>query len=109
MFPTEISTSPYFFPNEIDGKFDTAFIAVRTNYTGNAVNSIVPYLAENGLLVSLQNGINFSFLEQAVGPDRAIGAALPTAQRQDSARPHSDLVARPPAYRAHPWKDNAST
>ena len=46
------------FPNEIDGKFDTAFIAVRTNYTGNAVNSIVPYLAENGLLVSLQNGIN---------------------------------------------------
>jgi len=38
------------FPNEIDGKFDIAFIAVRTNYTGNAVNSIVPYLAENGLL-----------------------------------------------------------
>jgi 2-dehydropantoate 2-reductase len=64
------------FPNEIEGKFDLAFIAVRTNYTGNAVNSIVPYLAENGLLVSLQNGINLPLLEQAVGPDRAIGAAL---------------------------------
>jgi 2-dehydropantoate 2-reductase len=38
------------FPNVIEGKFDIAFIAVHTNYTGNAVNSIVPYLAENGLL-----------------------------------------------------------
>ena len=41
---------PILFSNEIEGKFDLAFIAVRTNYTGNAVNSIVPYLAENGLL-----------------------------------------------------------
>jgi 2-dehydropantoate 2-reductase len=68
--------APIFFPNELDGKFDLAFVAVRTNYTVTAVNSMVPHLAESGLLVSLQNGINIPILEDAVGVDRSIGAAL---------------------------------
>ena len=68
--------APVVFPNEIDGKCDVAFIAVRANYTQAAVDSIVPYLAERGLLVSLQNGINLPLLEAAVGGDRTIGAAL---------------------------------
>ena len=68
--------APIVFPNEIDGNFNLAFIAVRTNYTRSAVDSILPYLAENGLLVSLQNGINLPILEAAVGMNRTIGAAL---------------------------------
>jgi 2-dehydropantoate 2-reductase len=68
--------APIVFPNEIEGNFNLAFIAVRTNYTRSAVDSILPYLAENGLLVSLQNGINLPLLEAAVGMDRTIGAAL---------------------------------
>lgn len=67
---------PTVFPNELEGKFDLALIAVRTNYTASAVDSIVPHLAENGLLVSLQNGINMPILEAAVGVDRTIAAAL---------------------------------
>ena len=39
----------------------------------NALNSILPYLAGNGLLVSLQNGINLPLLEQAV--DRIVRSA----------------------------------
>src|SRR5919106_5421133 len=46
------------FPNEIQGKFDIAFIAVRSNYTPDALATAMPHLTDNGLLVSLQNRIN---------------------------------------------------
>jgi len=67
---------PVIFPDEIRGQIDTAFIAVRSNYTGDALESVMPHLAANGLLVSLQNGINPPLLEEKVGPDRTIGAAI---------------------------------
>jgi 2-dehydropantoate 2-reductase len=64
------------YPNEIQGQFDIGFIAVRSNYTPQALDSIVPHLANNGLLVSMQNGINPPLLEDRVGPDRAVGMAI---------------------------------
>jgi len=67
---------PIFLPHELDGKFDVAFIAVRSNYTVDALNTALPHLAGEGLAVSLQNGINPPLLEKAVGPDRAIGVAI---------------------------------
>jgi 2-dehydropantoate 2-reductase len=67
---------PIVFPDEIDGKFDIAFIAVRSNYTPDALNSVMPHLAENGLLISMQNGINPPLLEERVGPDRTLGVAI---------------------------------
>src|SRR5512134_2311181 len=41
------------FPDEIQGKYDIAFIAVRSNYTPDALDTAMPRLAETGLLVSL--------------------------------------------------------
>jgi len=64
------------FPSDIQGKFDIAFIAVRSNYTRDALSTVVPHLTESGLLVSLQNGINPPLLEEQVGPDRAVGVAI---------------------------------
>jgi 2-dehydropantoate 2-reductase len=64
------------FPKEIDGKFDTGFIAVRSNYTPDALTTVLPHLADNGLLVSMQNGINPPLLEEKVGADRAVGMAI---------------------------------
>ena len=64
------------FPEEIQGEYDIAFIAVRSNYTPDALDTVMPHLADNGLLVSLQNGINPPLLEQRVGPDRALGVAI---------------------------------
>src|ERR687883_70495 len=46
------------FPNEINGKFDIGFIAVRSNYTVDALAGVLPHLNDDGLLVSMQNGIN---------------------------------------------------
>lgn len=67
---------PIVFPDEIDGKFDIGFIAVRSNYTPDALDTVLPHLAGGGLLVSLQNGINPPLLEQRVGPDRTLGVAI---------------------------------
>ncbi len=63
-------------PNEVRGKFDIGFIAVRSYATKDVVASLAPHLGQNGVLVSLQNGINPPLLEEAVGPDRAIGTAI---------------------------------
>ena len=67
---------PIFFPDEIRGKFDIGFIAVRSNYTREALAAVMPHLNDNGLLVSLQNGINPPLLEEKVGPDRTVGVAI---------------------------------
>ncbi|MDP2601551.1 MAG: 2-dehydropantoate 2-reductase N-terminal domain-containing protein [Deltaproteobacteria bacterium] len=64
------------FPDEVDGKFNIGFIAVRSNYTPDALNMVMPHLAEDGLLVSLQNGINPPLLEEKVGTDRTVGVAI---------------------------------
>ncbi len=72
-FNVKIKTA---FPNEIDGKFDIGCIAVRSNYTPDALNTVLPHLADNGILVSMQNGINPPLLQEKVGADRAVGMAI---------------------------------
>ncbi|HXG53658.1 MAG TPA: 2-dehydropantoate 2-reductase N-terminal domain-containing protein [candidate division Zixibacteria bacterium] len=64
------------FPGELQGSFDTVFLAVRSNYTADALATALPHLAAGGLLVSLQNGINPPLLAAEVGPDRAVGVAI---------------------------------
>ena len=67
---------PILFPDEIKDRYDVAFIAVRSNYTPDALATAVPHLTANGLMVSLQNGINLPLLEEKVGPERTIGVAI---------------------------------
>ncbi|NIO08811.1 MAG: NAD(P)-binding domain-containing protein [Deltaproteobacteria bacterium] len=69
-------------PDEIQGKFDIVFIAVRSNYTADTLKAALPHLTDNGLLVSLQNGINPPLLEKEVGPDRTVGVAIRMGSRR---------------------------
>jgi 2-dehydropantoate 2-reductase len=64
------------FPEEIEGKYDMGLIAVRSNYTPDALRTVLPHLTDNGLLVSMQNGINPPLLADKVGIDRTIGMAI---------------------------------
>jgi 2-dehydropantoate 2-reductase len=63
-------------PDEIDGTYDMGLIAVRSNYTPDALSAVLPHLSDDGLLVSMQNGINPPLLAEKVGKDRAIGMAI---------------------------------
>ena len=64
------------FPDEIEDKYDIGMIAVRSNYTPDALRTVLPHLADDGLLVSMQNGINPPLLQEKVGADRTIGMAI---------------------------------
>lgn len=64
------------YPHEIEGQYDIAFIAVRSNYTPDALNTAMAHLANDGLLVSMQNGINPPLLQEKVGADRTLGMAI---------------------------------
>lgn len=79
---------PVVFPSEIKGKFDIGIIAVRSNYTRDALSSVAPYLSIDAVLLSLQNGMNPPLLEEVVGPDRTVGAVV----RMRSTRPAPGYV-----------------
>ena len=70
------------FPNEVQGKYDIGMIALRSNYTPDALNTVLPHLAADGLLVSMQNGINPPLLQEKVGADRTVGMAIRMGSRR---------------------------
>ena len=64
------------FPEEITGKFDLAFIAVRSFNTPHVLSFLGPHLNQGATLVSLQNGMNPPLIEKLVGSDHAIGTVV---------------------------------
>jgi 2-dehydropantoate 2-reductase len=56
--------------------FDVAFIAVKSYDTLWATQLILPYLAPNGCLVSLQNGINEDAIAKVAGWNRVLGCSV---------------------------------
>ena len=64
------------FPGEIQGKYETAMIAVRSHYTPAALATALSHVTDDGTLVSMQNGINPPLLEEKVGPDRTVGMGI---------------------------------
>ena len=67
---------PAVLPNEMEGKFDVGLVAVRSNYTRDALAFVSPHMDKDGILVSLQNGMNPPLFEEVVGPDRTVGAVV---------------------------------
>jgi 2-dehydropantoate 2-reductase len=67
---------PIVFPEELQGAYDTIMIAVRSHYTPAALATALPHLQEDGILVSMQNGINPPLLEEKVGADRTVGMGI---------------------------------
>src|SRR5919109_1087621 len=61
----------------------------------------MPHLTENGLLVSLQNGINPPLLEDRVGADRTVGVAIRMGCRK-LAPGHLQTAIRGHLYIGHP-------
>jgi 2-dehydropantoate 2-reductase len=64
------------FPEEVQDQYGVAMIAVRSHYTPAALATAVPHLNDDGLLVSMQNGINPPLLQEKVGADRTVGMGI---------------------------------
>lgn len=63
-------------PGELSGPLGLVILAVKSQHTDEALSTIKPLLAEDGAVVSLQNGLNERRIAEAVGPSRTIGAMV---------------------------------
>ena len=61
-------------PQDLPEGLGVVLLAVKAHCTRAALAEIAPRLAEDGFVVSLQNGINEPVIAEAVGAERTVGA-----------------------------------
>jgi 2-dehydropantoate 2-reductase len=61
-------------PDDVQGTFDLVLLCVKAQDTGDAARAIAPHLAEDGCIVSVQNGLNELVIAEIVGGARTVGA-----------------------------------
>lgn len=59
-----------------DEKFDIIIIATKYAHVASCAKMMLPYVAENGLIVGMQNGILTDELGEIVGRDKAVGCMI---------------------------------
>lgn len=59
-----------------DEKFDIIIIATKYAHVAASAKLILPYLAEGGIIVGMQNGILTEELAEIVGRDKAVGCMI---------------------------------
>ena len=67
---------PAFLPEEVSGTWQHIFLAVKAQHTEAATRALTPHLAQDGFVLSLQNGLNELIIQRIVGSDRTIGAFI---------------------------------
>jgi 2-dehydropantoate 2-reductase len=63
-------------PDQLRGPLGLVLLAVKAQHTASAIGPIAPLLADDGVIVSLQNGLNEQTIAEAVGPARTIGCLV---------------------------------
>jgi 2-dehydropantoate 2-reductase len=69
-------TLPAFTPAEVNGVWPAIFLCVKALHTEIAARELAGHLAENGVVVSLQNGFNELVISEIVGRARTMGAFI---------------------------------
>ena len=78
--------------DQIKDNLDVVFLAVKGYDTRRCVKLIAPFLAEEGMVVSVQNGINEPTIAEVIGPERTIGCrAMLAAQTKEPGHIHLTL------------------
>lgn len=63
-----------FTAQQIAGRHKTILLCTKSQHTRAAAESLAPFLAEDGCVVSLQNGLNELTIAEVVGRQRTVGA-----------------------------------
>ena len=66
--------APAFTPADLAGRFKLVLLAVKAHHTADAARALAPHLADDGAVVSFQNGLNELVIADIVGRGRTIGA-----------------------------------
>lgn len=67
---------PAFLPEQLSGTWQRIFLAVKGHHTDAATRALTPYLAQDGYVLSIQNGLNELIIQRIIGRDRTIGAFI---------------------------------
>ena len=63
-------------PEEIVGKYDIIFLMTKQLHNREVVTSLKEFLAEDGVIVTLQNGIPENGIAEIVGPEHTVGVVV---------------------------------
>ncbi len=63
-------------PHELAEQVDLLFLCVKSYDTMEALTVIKPWLADDGLLISMQNSINEEWVAPEVGAERTVGGVI---------------------------------
>jgi 2-dehydropantoate 2-reductase len=63
-------------PDAVADAFDFVFLAVKTQHTAAALESLAPHLGPDAAVVSLQNGLNEDVIARRIGAARTIGCMV---------------------------------
>ena len=63
-------------PAEMSGKYDIIFLMTKQQFNGEVVSFLKDYLAEDGVIVTLQNGIPELQIGEIIGEDRVLGCTV---------------------------------
>ncbi len=61
-------------PDQLRGKYEAILLCTKSQHTCAATEALAPFLAEDGFVMSVQNGLNELVIEKIVGRDRTLGA-----------------------------------
>jgi len=65
--------APAYLPHEVPGVYETVFLCVKAHATEAAARALAPFVADDGVVVSLQNGLNELVIAEVVGESRTMG------------------------------------
>ena len=65
---------PALLPDEVTGKYSRMVLAVKAQHTEGAAKALAPHLADDGFVVSTQNGMNELVISDVIGKERTVGA-----------------------------------
>lgn len=71
-----VARAPAFTPAEVVGAWSTILLCVKAHHTDAALDGLLPHLAPDGYIASLQNGLNEREIAQRAGLHRTVGAFI---------------------------------
>ena len=63
-------------PDQLQSQYDVILLCVKSQHTAAATESLAPCLAEDGFVMSVQNGLNELIISEIVGRRRTLGAFI---------------------------------
>jgi 2-dehydropantoate 2-reductase len=61
-------------PAQLTGQYETILLCTKSQHTRAATESLAPFLAADGFVMSVQNGLNELIIKKLIGPERTLGA-----------------------------------